>query len=35
MADDELLAAWIETLKLRPDEVPGFIEWWEETHGQQ
>jgi hypothetical protein len=27
------LAAWIETLAMNPDEVPGFIAWWKETHG--
>jgi len=32
--DQAKVDSWIETLKLRPNEVPGFVAWWEETHGR-
>jgi hypothetical protein len=26
------LEEWIQALKLHPDEVQGFVDWWEDQH---
>jgi len=34
LAEVAKIEAWIDTLKLNPDEVPAFIAWWEDNHGE-